>query len=309
MGTLCFFFILTLTTSTFAAIYGTDDRLNILEVPQFQSIARSVAIAIPNNFLSKHENGSWEVLDVEHLGMSTQVYACMSERFATEPIIGNCTGFLVGPRTLLTAGHCVLPKGIVDNDENHPFCKAFTWVFDFNVKEGGKTQESNFPAKNVYGCKKIIRAENTEADGDFGNDFAIIELDRDVDASIGLQKLSSQAPIKGASAFAIGHPSGLPAKYSGTSSILKTNHKHYFEINLDSQAGNSGSPVFNLKQEVIGILVSGHNIDYYQSAEGCYKANVCDATGKNCIENSPFPHLQVSNYIQRLDQILPYLKN
>ena len=301
--------ILTLLINpSFGAIYGHDDRMNIIDVPVYSNLASGIAISVPNNFLSQQSDSSWKVLDVEKLGMSSQVYACMSERFALEPIIGNCTGFLIDQRHLLTAGHCALPNGVIDNAK-HPFCENFTWIFDFNVKKDGTTPENNLSDTNVYGCKKIVRAENIEFNsGNFGNDFAIIELDRDVDERILRNKLSLQSPSTGSRAFTIGHPSGLPAKFSGISQILKTNNEYYFEINLDTQAGNSGSPVFNMNKEVIGILVSGHGIDYYRDPSGCYKTNVCNLSGKSCNEDSPFAHTQVSNYIQRLDKILPYLK-
>jgi Trypsin-like peptidase domain len=287
-----------------AAVYGTDDRRDINQVQALRQIAKSVAIAVPNNFLERRRDGLWKVDDVSVLGGSSEVNACLDERFAKQPIIGNCTGFLVGKRHLLTAGHCVLPNGIVDNDSKNPFCDAFSWYLNFNLDLLGKTSEGKIPAQNIYRCKRVIRAENI----DKGNDFAVMELDRDVPDEFVPIKVADYKPRISQKVFTIGHPSGLPAKYSGASGVLNNKSPIYFEVNLDTQGGNSGGPVFDERKTAIGILVSGHPVDYYMEPSGCYRVNKCDATGTICNEDSQFKGLQTSNYVQYLHPALPYLK-
>lgn len=293
-----------------AAIYGKDDRLDIHQIPVMRPLASAVAIAVPKIFTAPKGNGNFEMTDVDVLGGGSAVNACSNERFAKQPIIGNCTGFWIGGRYLLTAGHCILPNGIVNNSK-HPFCDSFQWYFDFNTDSMGRTHEKNIPANKLYSCTRVIRAENIELGGkpgtNFGNDFAVIELDRPVTGIAAPLKLSKRKVRKGEPVFTIGHPSGLPAKYSGTSSVLTIDNPYYFSVNLDTLGGNSGGPVFNAQREVVGILVSGHAVDYYEDGP-CQRVNVCDATGKKCKENSNFDFLQTSNYVQYIDHLLPYLR-
>ena len=296
-----------------AAIYGPDNRLDINQILRLAPIAKSIAIAVPNNFLEKRRDNFYAMKDVSILGGSSEVYACMDERFARQPIIGNCTGFLVGKRHLITAGHCVLPNGIVNNDKKHPFCDAYSWYFDFNVNSQGKTSEGKIPPQNIYKCKRIIRAENLELPGSspgtkFGNDFAVMELDRDVAPEFTQLKIANYKPKVSQPVYTIGHPSGLPAKYSGLSNVIKNNNPRYFEANLDTLGGNSGGPVFDVNNNVLGILVSGHPVDYYMIPSGCYRVNKCNANGSVCNEQSQFKDLQKSNYVQYIHTALPYLK-
>lgn len=305
--------LLFFSTLASAAIYGSDDRRDINQVPWLRPLAVSIANAVPNNFLEKNSDGTYRILDVEKLGGSSTAFVCMNERFAQQPTFGNCTGFLVGDRYVVTAGHCVVNTGVVDNDTASPYCAAFSWYFDYNLGLSGKTNDQNIPADRIYGCKRIIRAENIELPSppiaNYGRDFAIMELDRPVAKDMTPLTLQSDRKLiqNGQRVFTIGHPSGLPAKYSGLGPIIATENEFHFAALLDTMGGNSGGPVFNSKNEVVGILVSGHPVDYYRDRSGCNRANVCSWDGKSCNENSKFPELETSNSVQYLDAVMPYL--
>ena len=232
---------------------------------------------------------------------------CSDERFANQPVfdIGTCTGFLVNKRYLITAGHCVLPNGTVTN-EKHAFCDAFSWYFDFNTKKQPQTTNQIIRKDQVYRCKRIIRAENIAG----GNDFAVMELERRVQTDISSSTLNLRTTpvILNEQVFAIGHPFGLPAKFSGLSPIFSNGATNYFEVNLDSAGGNSGSPVFDKRKHVVGILIEGHPVDTFADAHlNCHRLNRCNDSGTKCLSNSNFPGLSTSNHIQRLDSALKYL--
>lgn len=309
-------FLVTTILSSIAqgAIYGADDRRDINQVPMYRPQAAAVAVAVANIFVLTNPDGTFKIDGVEKLAGSAAVNACSDERFATQPIVGNCTGFLVGDRYLATAGHCLIPTGVVD-DEVHPACEAFSWYFNFNLDSTGRTTEERIPSDQLYRCKRVVRAENIELPGSplgkFGNDFALIELDRVVTSGgkpVTPLQISDRKVRVGEPVFKIGHPSGLPAKFAGFSPILATSSPFYFEVNLDSLGGDSGAPVFDLQKRILGILVSGHDVEYYEDPSGCYRVNTCDATGKTCDRNSKFEGMQTSNYIQYIGAMLPYLR-
>ena len=285
-----------------AVIYGTDAQRDIYEVPRLITAARSVAVAVPNLFLRREKDDTYTVTDTESLEADG---VCADERFAGQPSMGVCSGFLLGDRYLVTAGHCVLPNGIVDN-EDHPFCQAFSWYFDYNLKRPGEFPAQAIPASRIYGCKRIIRAENLQLGPIAGNDFALIELDRAVSSDIEPLSVAPLAVRPGDLLYTLGHPLGLPAKYSGLSPVLRLDQPYYFSVNLDSLSGNSGGGVFNLNGEVVGILVSGYQFDFVDDkAAACERMNRCDNDGRNCLMETTVD--QRSDYVQNIQTVLPYL--
>ncbi len=87
------------------------------------------------------------------------------------------------------------------------------------------------------------------------------------------------SPKKGDNIVVIGHPSGLPTKIAGGANIRSVNSV-YFQANLDTYGGNSGSAVFNADTGLLeGILVRGERDYVYDSAQGCKVSNVISNTG------------------------------
>ena len=72
---------------------------------------------------------------------------CPTSRFAKQISASSCTGFLVSPTLLVTAGHCM---------RNSFQCDNFKWVFEYSLKEEGDVAEFMVPSSNVYTCKRII---------------------------------------------------------------------------------------------------------------------------------------------------------
>lgn len=303
--------ILTLLTASPApcAIYGSDDIREVIDVPAYRELSKGVAISIPNLFIEQNSDKTFKVLDVAPIGS----FLCPRERFLDQPSVGHCTGFLIGDRYLVTAGHCFIPTGKIENDL-HPYCEDFSWYFEFQLSATGISNTDRIPADRLYRCRRVIHAENIDQLIDEnglkypGADFAVIELDRPVASDLKPLILAAQPAKLGDDVFTIGHPLGLPAKFSGPSKISRNDlSREYFEAHLDTFSGNSGGPVLNSQKEVVGILVGGHPVDFATDKSGCERLNRCNGTGKICTANSQFPKLSVSSQIQRIEKVLKYI--
>jgi V8-like Glu-specific endopeptidase len=177
---------------------------------------------------------------------------------------GLCSGFLVGPDLLVTAGHCI---------KNDFACKDNFWVFDFRAELTGTSKAPYFDSESVYRCKKVIAQKLVGT----GADYALIQLDRKVRDREPL-KVRTEGKVKdGKEIVVIGHPSGLPTIIAGGAIVRKNTNPDFFQSNLDTFGGNSGSAVFNAETGLVeGILVRGET-DYRWDAEAkCRRVFQCD---------------------------------
>lgn len=300
-----FLLALAAPTASFAAIYGSDNRQDISAWVALRPMAKAVGVAVGKNLLVPNSDGTLRLEIVDQM----RDWLCRDERFSDQTSLGFCTGFLISDRLLLTAGHCGLPTGSSSNPQ-HPLCTDIAWILDYNMFSDAQNNPSRISKEMVFGCKRLVRAETMEKDsqGNSGADFAILELDRPVPKSIRPFTLSKSTAAVGASVFALGHPSGMPLKHSGISRVMGTKAKSYFEVNLDTQSGNSGGPVLNSKNEVVGILVSGHSVDYVEDFNmKCQRPNRCNSSGNACTEGPPKGITQTSNQVQKINSLRAWL--
>lgn len=172
---------------------------------------------------------------------------CDGERFEKQYSLPNCTGFLVAPDLLVTAGHCL------NKIDYHN--KA--WIFGYDHTRANESLPS-FEADYVYHTKEVLEWSEDKV---VRKDFALVRLDRAVTIAKPLKFRKYGEASVGTKLAIIGHPNGLPTKISANAEILEDvldNNLNAYKTNLDSFGGNSGSPVFNLYTgEVEGILISG----------------------------------------------------
>jgi hypothetical protein len=135
--------------------------------------ARATAIAVLASLVSEGAPGKWK-LEVD----SSSSFLCRNERFSQDPFLSySCTGFLVGPDLIATAGHCMVNTG-ESRHETDTYCQAFSWLFDFRFSSSGKLNLDEVPAENLYRCKEVIYAVKDEK-APF-RDFALVRLERPV---------------------------------------------------------------------------------------------------------------------------------
>jgi V8-like Glu-specific endopeptidase len=244
-------------------IYGEDDRrsLHHSDLAEFVKLADSTAVMMENSSIAKLDIDSLVLLVGGNL--SEEMGVCSDSFFASEPAYGLCSGFLIAPDLLVTAGHCV---------SNEDECKGRKWIFDYRIDLLGDNGNSYILKDNVYGCSEIV---DRKIDNQVGLDYAVIRLDRPTNRPA--LKFRREGKIaKGEQLVVIGHPSGIPAKIADNAWVRTDDNDYFFKANLDTFGGNSGSAVFNLEtKEVEGILVRGERDYVFDLEKKCYVVNEC----------------------------------
>jgi V8-like Glu-specific endopeptidase len=242
-------------------IYGEDDRQDLFEVQDEVMLANAKStVALVQ--VSKLSSAGEGVFNIATATLSSRMNLCQAERFKEQNTAAFCSGSLVGPDLILTAGHCARS------------CDTTAIVFDFAVNQAGENPKTT-KAENLYLCKEVVSYKLEQG---FGADYAVIRLDRAVANRTPLKVRRSGNVAKGEKLYVIGHPSGLPTKVAGGANVREIDHKPYFVANLDTYGGNSGSAVFNQETGVIeGILVRGET-DYVSNGV-CMESMRCTDAG------------------------------
>lgn len=299
-GIVTFSALLLTSVSSFAetkVIYGVDNRKDLSEVrnPIYQKLAKSTAAMVSTSFLYQKEDGHYQSL--MQVSLEEGMNICSSERFAQQPMLANCSGFLIADDLLVTAGHCLMAEEMS--------CKSNSWVFDYDNFDGDYDL-NHIDKSTVYKCKEIVG----HALNDF-QDYAVIRLDRKVTGREPLRIRTSGKVSESAPLVVIGHPSMLPAKVTDGGSVLDNNDPFKFITSLDTFQGNSGSAVFNANTGIVeGILVNGKT-DYIHSDPNdplsCLVVNECSQDGKECVDKSKGSTAVFGEGVTRIAMILRHL--
>jgi len=246
-------------------VYGVDDRKDFYELNDRQKKECDSVVSLweASDIV---DNGNGESrLQTTNFGDSLNL--CENEKFREQPIGAFCSGFLVGPDLIVTAGHCV---------KNADGLTSTRFVFGYRMenKNQARTTVSN---SDIYKGKEIV---GRRQDPGNGSDWCIVRLDRPVENHGHFQNIRKSGKIAdGARVLVIGHPVGLPLKYAGGASVRDNHNDPYMVCNLDTYGGNSGSAVISDDEphQIEGILVRG-DTDFIQVGN-CQRSNVCPNTG------------------------------
>lgn len=258
-------------------VYGEDNRLDLYKVTNslHKKLAQSTAGMVNLNQIKKSSRKNiFELASTRTLRDAENL--CSGEAFEDQPVAPICSGFLVAPDIIVTAGHCYKSFSTPEN-----VCKSFAWVFDYNLKSASSDPTKNISLSNVYLCKSVVEAQLSPT-----MDFSIIKLDRPVTGRAPLKFRDSGKVSSSAELVVIGHPTGLPTKVSPEGKITRNSDATTISTTLDTFHGNSGSAVFDAKTGLVeGILIQGKT-DYRPSIPGnrnsCKVVNRCDGNANNC---------------------------
>ncbi len=238
-------------------VYGTDNRVEVYAEPseRLAQVARESTLAlILNRRLSRQADGSWLVASptaAERHGL------CADEPFALQPAAADCSATLIAEDLAITAGHCVWSIST---------CRSYALVFNYLYAAPNELAVIHDNA--VYQCKELVFLETT-LDGDAPVDLAVVRLDRPVVGFRSVAIAPSNSVALGAPVVLVGTTEGVPIKIDRGGSVqsyvgrLPTG----FKANLDAFIGSSGSGVYSVGGQLIGVLSNGQ--DDFQSAGGC----------------------------------------
>ena len=243
-------------------IYGADDRRDYYELtdPIELQVADSTVAVLDTSSLTSTSNG-YRVDTSQSFGSAYAL--CSSEPYRDQPTSAFCTGFQVGEDLIATAGHCI----------DSSSCGGTAFAFGFHMISSNQVRR-DLPDNDLYFCQEVIARAETNT-----NDFAVIRVDRAITGHSALEiRREGQVSLRTA-LFVSGHPAGIPLKVAGGATVRSNSQSQYFDANLDTYGGNSGSPIVNLSGVVEGILVRGNTDFKYKRKQRCYQSNVCSDSG------------------------------
>lgn len=297
-------------------IYGEDHRMEVSDATTFQQkLAASAATMVSENEMTRDaakpglvqftqktlkdwlESQGQEESSRKLFSPKVQSAAaagmrfCEGERFTDQPNPGMCSGFLIAPDLVMTAGHCA---------EIPTFCSEYRWVFGFQVNPETKKAGIDVKEEDIYKCKKVVSGTLQNS---LGLDYAVVQLDRAVTGREPLEMRVDDILPSTTGLLVIGSPSGLPLKVAAGAKVRNNDHPFYFNANLDTFQGNSGSAVFNADTGVVeGILVRGEEDFVGNQLKMCIEANKCaddKCRGEDVTRLTAIPEVGVRSALNR----------
>ena len=242
-----------------AILFGADDRAE-----PFNLAAGSLGARIADTSVALMTASNLDVTDPANVQIiaETQVQrfaVCADERFATQLSAANCSGTLLAPDLVLTAGHCI--------DDVSCAAGQLRIVSGYRMKDD--TSLAPLTVDDIFTCSRVVAREFSS-----NVDFAVVRLDRPVPGAPLPQVKVGPLPLApGQHLVVAGYPEGMPEKVADNAVVIdpRTRTTDFFTADIDSFPGDSGAGVFVEETgELAGVLVRGPNPGYVVSpGEAC----------------------------------------
>ncbi len=278
-------------------VFGEDGREEVNDVSGITHYTNATAVMIPKNYVDGNKAYGYSLRQSLSMQFGTDNFAD-NVKFLDQPTVANCTGFLVAPDIMVTAGHCI---------NSMEEANKWYWLFDY-TSDMQWNLDGNYVTinrDNLYEVSEILGSKLEGEEDDELEDYAVMKLDRVVTDRKPYRIRSSGDASASTNVYTIGSPTGLPLKISLDSEVLNEGNDYWFKTNIDAFPGNSGGPVFDPNGYIEGILVRGA-VEYANGRyTGDYKYNQeCD-----CIQTVTFAMagLTAGCQIHKINSIPYYL--
>lgn len=250
-------------------VFGNDDRKEIKDAYGFEDYARATAVMIPKSSISGNK-----VYATTLRARLNKMYGTSNfdpdVKFLDQPACANCTGFLIAPDVLVTAGHCI---------ETMSKAKDYVWVFDYTSENDYDMSKGYFTInpENVFEVSEVLGAYFQ--DMSTYTDYSVLRLNKKTDRKPYRFRTGGKVALW-SDVYTIGSPTGLPLKLADNAYVVDNSYDKWFKNNVDGFPGNSGGPVFNPEGFIEGIHVRGA----VELSKGYYVGDYKYDIACNCIK-------------------------
>jgi hypothetical protein len=270
-------------------VYGTDDRAEYYDVadPALQKLVASTAIAIMRpEAIEPTTHG----VEIRASSLATIEKLCPGQRFLEQPAAAMCSGIVVTPELVLTAGHCARRIG----------CENMALVMNYFYTAPGVL--SPIETADVYACKAVRSYALSSIDDEERVDYAWIELDHPVRSRPAERiefRTRSEPASAGEEVVIAGFGGGVPLKVgSGRVDDPRAATMDYFVSDADAFDGDSGAAIFDRSGRLLGVQDRGGS-DYQPAGDGCNVVSVVADAGSAVQEQATYAFRAVESLCEQ----------